>query len=85
MNMNTGRGMLDDDNVITNQDDIWSLENLENLIDLNIDVSECWSDETRLNYADSVNMKEEVGGGFLHASCVAVKKMIIFAVQAINQ
>ena len=51
---------------------------------MNIDVSGCWSDGTRLDYTESVNMNQEVGGGFLHASCVAVKKMIVFAVQALN-
>ena len=81
--MNTGRGIAEDEDEFSfDQEDIWSLDNLENLIDLNI--SGCRSDEPRLDFADSVNMNPEVGGGFLHASCVAVKKMILFANEVVK-
>ena len=80
MNMNTGRTIHD--NVILNRDDIWSLENLEHLIDLRVDV--CSSDEEGQDYPDSVNLRPGAGASFSTSSCVAVRKMMLFSMEALK-
>merc|ERR1712183_447605 len=90
MNMNTGRDFQTDiknlfwveEDILENKDDIWSKENLKKLIDFKIDRG-CPSSHRRRNFADSVFIKEEFGGDFLSASCLAVRKMMIFATKII--
>ena len=88
--MNTGRDFQTDiknlfwveEDILENKDDIWSKENLKKLIDFKIDRG-CPSLHRRRNFADSVFIKEEFGGDFLSASCLAVRKMMIFATKII--
>ena len=78
MNMNTGRGISHAWAWVDN-DDIWSNENLKNLIDM--DIGGCESAHKRGNLADSISLKEEYGGDLLTASCRAVRKMMMFSTQ----
>ena len=80
MNMNTGRTIPD--NIIINPGDIWSLENLEHLIDLKVDG--CSSDEESQHYPDSVNLRPGAGATFTSSSCVAFRKMMLFSMEALK-
>ena len=80
MNMNTGRTIPD--NIIINPGDIWSLENLEHLIDLRVDG--CSSDEEGQHYPDSINLRPGAGATFTSSSCVAFRKMMLFSMEALK-
>ena len=83
MNMNTGRGIDDTaDDVIIDKDDIWSLENLSRLIDVQVDG--CDMGDERPDVVDTESLRPVSGGSFAQASCVAVRKMIMFATEALS-
>ena len=85
MNMNTGRAVNtfwgEEDPIFPNKDDIWSNENLSFLIDT--EIVGCETVQRRRNFADSILLREELGGDFLSASCKAVRKMTLLLRQMI--
>merc|ERR1712083_426391 len=77
MNMNMGRRLGDWASFeLVDQNDIWSLENLEALVDRRVGGRR--NAPRRRDYADSLWMMYEHGGDFLDASFVANAKMFHF-------
>merc|ERR1711892_77375 len=86
MNMNTGRRLIrhhqKEGYSLFEDEDIWSLENLKNLI--NIKVKGGSKAKKRKDFADSQFVTDEWGGDILDASWVASQKMVIFGEQVIK-
>ena len=68
---------------LSEDDDIWSLENLKNLINLKVEGGS--KRRKRKDFADSMFVMEEWGGDILDASWVATQKMIKFGGKVVKQ
>ena len=74
--MNTGRRFRQAERKhfsLSEHEDIWSLENLKNLINLRVEGGPKW--KKRKDFADSLFVMEEWGGDVLDSSWVASIKM----------